>query len=133
MKLGEQGMPQLTDAQRGRGGDRVVLVVATEIAMYPGTTAAEVTVRTGFPQSQVSAAVAQLVTAGSVEASRDPGDGRRTLLHPARRVSPRVAEVRAASVDGIVAELVGEADLRRVMDALEILAATLNPARAGGR
>ncbi|MHA7987710.1 MarR family transcriptional regulator [Rathayibacter sp. CAU 1779] len=131
MKLGEQGMPQLAGSQRGRAGERVVLVVATEIAMYPGTTVAEVTARTGLPQSQVSEAVSQLVTAGSVEAGRDPDDGRRTLLRPARRVSSRVAEVRAGSVDGVVAELVGETDLRRVMDALEFLSAKLSPARAG--
>ncbi|WP_371493966.1 MarR family transcriptional regulator [Kitasatospora sp. NBC_00374] len=133
MRIGESALPEPPGGtDRLPGGTRTVLIVATDIAAHPGTTAAETVARTGVPQSQVSTAVARLKEAGSIRASADPADGRRTLLHPADEPSARVAAVRATGVEHALAAALGGDDptrLGEVTDALAVLARHLTPPR----
>jgi DNA-binding MarR family transcriptional regulator len=84
-----------------------VRMVLVDISMSPGSSIGEITARTGFPQSHVSASVARLREQGVLETSVDAVDGRRTLA----------AEV--ASPD--------REDLAQVIDALEAVAERIIP------
>lgn len=127
MKLGEEAIP--TD---GVGtyttSNRTVLIVATDIRTHPGSSVGEIAERTGFPQSQVSGCIARLREVGAIETEPDPHDRRRLLVRPASQVSERVAEVRAARIEGPVAEALGTDDPEQVAEvvaALELLATRL--------
>ncbi|MGW4651693.1 MarR family transcriptional regulator [Kitasatospora sp. NPDC004289] len=131
MKIGEEALPEPPGgAERQSGGARLTLIVAGDVATHPGTTVGEIAGRTGLPQSQVSTAVARLREAGSVDASPDPADRRRTLLHPAAAPSPRVAEVRATPIGPALAAALPDAtpaELRELTAALDLLAHHLRP------
>lgn len=137
MKIGEQAMPR--PEPDAPGSVRSVLVVLGDAVAHPGTTVGEIAARTGLPQSQVSTAVARLERTGSVEARPDPADRRRRLISPAPEPSARVAEVRAATIEGALAAALSDPEedtprapelLREVTEALELLAARLTPAVA---
>ncbi|THV21733.1 MarR family transcriptional regulator [Glycomyces paridis] len=131
MKLGEAAIP--TEGISGHGtSEQSVIIVAADIKAHPGTPVKDVAARTGFPQSKVSACVARLKEAGAVESEADPADRRRTLLRPAGRVSARLAEVRAADVDPILAAVLDDPDrLAEVKAALRLLADRLDPSALG--
>ncbi|WP_040784025.1 MarR family transcriptional regulator [Nocardia pneumoniae] len=130
MKIGEQALP----TEGLGGGHRPVLIVSSDILEHPDSTVGEIAARTGLPQSAVSTAVARLREAGSITTTIDPRDRRRSLVRPADRVSPRVAEVRATPVDNAVAAALADDDpaaVREVLDALATLARHLRPREAG--
>ncbi|OYN93022.1 MarR family transcriptional regulator [Enemella evansiae] len=117
MRVAEASLP--TD---GRTGDvRVGLIVASDIADNPGTSASGIVARTGLPQSRVSGAISRLKTAGAIDARPDPADGRRILINPAQTISERVAEVRTTSIATALSEAMGDADPGRVADAVAML------------
>ncbi|MFF4402303.1 MarR family transcriptional regulator [Streptomyces sp. NPDC001480] len=136
MKIGEQAMPEPKSGPRG--SVRSVLVTLGDIVTHPGTTVGEITARTGLPQSQVSTAVARLEETGSITTAPDPTDRRRRLIHPAARPSPRVAEVRATTIDAALATALTTPDgtppppetLTEITTALEALARHLTPETA---
>ncbi|MFF1398548.1 MarR family transcriptional regulator [Streptomyces sp. NPDC058287] len=136
MKVGEQAMPRPKEA--APGSTRAVVVALGDLVSHPGTTVGEISARTGLPQSQVSTAVARLVEAGSATAEPDPADRRRRLIRPATRPSPRVAEVRAATIDAALVAALTDPDgtapapevVREVVGALDVLARRLTPAVA---
>ncbi|WP_019633166.1 MarR family winged helix-turn-helix transcriptional regulator [Actinomadura atramentaria] len=136
MKIGEEAIPTgdvSPGAARGTS-HRSVLVVAADVREHPGSAIGEIAARTGFPQSKVSTCVARLREAGSVETAPDPADRRRMLVHPARTVSERVAEVRAAPIDRALAAALGTDDparLAEVRAALETLHRSLDPSALG--
>ncbi len=76
MKLGLESMPSFRDLPTG------VRIVLVDVFEHPGTTIGRIAERTGFPQSQVSSAVARLRTAGVLNTEVDPRDRRRTLVAP---------------------------------------------------
>ena len=133
MKIGEEALPPPPGGTgRHPGGDRTVLVVASDIADHPDTTASEIVARTALPQSQVSSAVARLREAGSIETAPDPGDRRRVLVRQAAEASARVAEVRAAGIDEALLGALGPDGaprLTEVAQALDVLARNLRHAR----
>ncbi|WP_328304689.1 MarR family transcriptional regulator (plasmid) [Streptomyces sp. NBC_00435] len=129
MKIGEEALPEPPGGPgQYAGSTRSVVIVAGDIAAHPDTTVGETAQRTGFPQSQVSTAVARLREAGSVETAPDPADRRRTLVRPAPGASARVAAVRAAGtskVEEALARALGETEadsLPELTRALEVLA-----------
>ncbi|MGY4719658.1 MarR family winged helix-turn-helix transcriptional regulator [Naumannella huperziae] len=131
MRVAEESLPA-----DGRTGDvRVGLIVASDIADHPGTSASEIVARTGLPQSRVSGAITRLRTAGAIDASPDPADGRRILISPAQTISKRVAEVRATSIAAALTEAMGDPDPDQVADAIAMLEqlgrALLRQRRAG--
>jgi len=129
MKIGEVAIP--TDGVGAYAtSHRSVLIVASDIRAYPGSSVGEIAARTGFPQSKVSACVARLREAGAIDTAADPGDRRRLLVRPAAQVSTRVAEVRAAPIDAALATAIGADDRQRIAEvvaALETLARHLTP------
>ncbi|MFI8825410.1 MarR family transcriptional regulator [Streptomyces sp. NPDC053431] len=126
MKIGEDALPEPPGGtDRHAGGNRLVLIVASDIAAHPDSAISEIVARTGLPQSQVSAAVARLREAGSVVTAPDPADRRRVLVRQAGEVSERVAQVRATGVESALMAALG-ADAPRhlpeVQAALDVLA-----------
>jgi DNA-binding MarR family transcriptional regulator len=132
MKIGEDALPEPPGGEgRYAGSARMVLVVASDIAVHPDSAVGEIAARTGLPQSQVSTAVSRLKEAGSVQVSPDPADGRRVLVRRADTVSARVAEVRETSIEDALTSALGSDDAKvrqEVMDALQVLARHLAPA-----
>jgi DNA-binding MarR family transcriptional regulator len=127
MKIGEEAMPQPPDGTPRTGSTRVVLIVLSDIVGHAGSAIGEIAERTGLPQSQVSAAVARLKEAGSVETAPDPADRRRMLVRRARTKSARVAEVRTTTIDDALANALGTDDVADVVALLEKLAERLLP------
>jgi len=126
MKIGEEALPT---AGLG-GGHRPVLVVTSDIVAHPDSTVGEIARRTGLPQSAVSTAVARLEEAGSITTATDPRDRRRTVIRPAERISARVAQIRASTIDAAVAAALPTADpaaAAEVLQALDVLARHLRP------
>jgi DNA-binding MarR family transcriptional regulator len=77
---------QLTEIGRSQlqanapGVPRHELVVMADLIENAPSTITEITQRTGYVQSRVSAAVASLATRGWVQTGADPADGRRTVV-----------------------------------------------------
>lgn len=127
MKLGEAAIP-IGDINFHGTSAQAVIIVAADIGAHHGTPVKDIAARTGFPQSKVSACVARLREAGAVETTTDPADRRRTLVRPASEVSPRVAEIRAADIDGVLTGVLADPGrLKEVNEALRVLAANLGP------
>ncbi|WP_211288686.1 MarR family transcriptional regulator [Actinophytocola xinjiangensis] len=129
MKIGEEAIPTDGVGQHSTS-DRSVLIVASDIRAHPGGSVGQIAERTGFPQSKVSACVARLREAGAIDTTVDPADRRRLMVWPAERISPRVAHVRSAPIDGALAAALGTDDPRRIAEvvaALDTLARHLTP------
>jgi len=102
MELAARGMRDEADPEV----PEIYLVLISVLVEAPGSSISELTARTGFAQSHVSAAVAQLRERGALRTSPDPADRRRTLVTP---------------VDGLVAAVAE----RQRRDAEQVLAAAL--------
>src|SRR6266542_4942792 len=79
MKLGEQAIPTTAGFHQLPTSVHSILI---DVFEHPNSSIGEITARTGFPQSQVSASVAKLREGGALVTEADPGDRRRTLVHP---------------------------------------------------
>ncbi|WP_211349401.1 MarR family winged helix-turn-helix transcriptional regulator [Micromonospora pisi] len=129
MKIGEEAIPTDGVGQYSTS-HRSVLIVASDIRAYPGSSIGEIAERTGFPQSKVSACVARLREAGAIDTEADPTDRRRLLVRPAARISARVDRVRSAPIEGALAAALGTDDPQRIAEvaaALDTLARHLTP------
>ncbi len=114
----------------GGGLPTSVRMVLVDISAHPGSSIGEITARTGFPQSHVSASVARLREQGVLETSVDAVDGRRTLVRLGDSLRERLATRAPVPVDAaLAAELASpdRADLAQVIDALEAVAERLIP------
>lgn len=121
MKLGEEALPP-TRFRQLPGSVRSVLM---DIFEHPGTSVTEITARTGFPQSAVSAAVSRLREAGGVVTVTDPADRRRTLVSPNPEVRRRIPALPWVPVDEVLAQAVGPDGAAEAVAALELLARLL--------
>src|ERR1700733_2766272 len=83
-------------------------LVLRDVFAHPESSIADVTTRTGLPQSYVSESVARLRDQGIVETSADPADGRRTLVRVAPGHPRAVAAKGSVRVDAALAEALGE-------------------------
>ncbi|MGW0804863.1 MarR family winged helix-turn-helix transcriptional regulator [Nonomuraea sp. NPDC002799] len=129
MKIGEEAMPTEGIGEQSTSL-RTVLIVVSDLRGHPGTTVGEIAVRTGLPQSAVSASIARLRAAGAVVTETDPADRRRTIIREAPEVSDRVTRVRDTPIDAALAAALGTEDPERVREtvaALEELAERLRP------
>ncbi len=114
----------------GGGLPTSVRMVLVDISAHPASSIGEITARTGFPQSHVSASVARLREQGVLETSVDAVDGRRTLVRLGDSLRERLATRAPVPVDAaLAAELASpdRADLAQVIDALEAVAERLIP------
>ena len=123
MKLAEEVLPQ------GQLGPSV-RSVAIDIGSHRQSSISEITERTGFPQSHVSASVAKLRELGVVVTEADPSDRRRTLVRMAPAFVRRTAQRAPNPIDGTIARVLGGDDqdeLAQVLAALELLGERLTP------
>jgi DNA-binding MarR family transcriptional regulator len=126
MKLGEDALPP-SGFQQMPTSVRSVLV---DIYSNPGSSVSEITARTGFPQSHVSAAVARLREKGGVITTTDPADRRRTLVSPNPEITDRLPTQTWGSVDAVLAKAIGADDPEQTaaaVAALELLARLFTP------
>ncbi|GJF32720.1 hypothetical protein KNE206_54200 [Kitasatospora sp. NE20-6] len=129
MKIGEEAIPTDTLDERPMS-TRSVLIVMLDIYAHPDTTVGGIAVRSGLPQSAVSACVARLRESGSVVARTDPRDRRRTLVRRNPEVTDRRAEVASTRIDDALATALGTGDpveVAEVVALLETLARRLPP------
>ncbi len=124
MQIAEQALPQ------GNAATSVRLVMA-DVSYHPSSSISEITQRTGFPQSLVSAAVAKLREVGVVETGPDPADRRRTIVRPAPAMGTwgRRPSMRTPIDADLAKELRPEvqAHLPEAVAALDLLARLLVP------
>jgi DNA-binding MarR family transcriptional regulator len=116
MKLGEEALPP-SGFRQMPASVRSVLV---DIFEHPGSSVSEITARTGFPQSHVSASVTRLREAGGVVTASDPTDRRRTLVSPNPQIRHGHAALAWVPVDAVLAEA-GSGDSGEVAEALAAL------------
>jgi DNA-binding MarR family transcriptional regulator len=119
MKLGEEAMP--------RAGFRrlpsSVQTVLLDISEHPDSSISQIVARTGFPQSLVSAAVAQLRDRGVLRTAVDQADRRRTLVRLSADIPARMARAPANSVEPVLAEALGIDDPAELASVVSMLAA----------
>lgn len=130
MKLGEQAIPTTAGFHQLPTSVRSILI---DVFEHPNSSIGEITTRTGFPQSHVSAAVARLREGGALVTTVDPNDRRRTLVRPAPEIPRRAAPLVSAPIDGALAAALGNTDpgeVEQVVAALEALAQRLAPSQA---
>ncbi|GLZ75991.1 hypothetical protein Afil01_07980 [Actinorhabdospora filicis] len=105
---------------------RAILV---DIFDNPGSAIKEITARTGYPQSLVSATVAKYKGMGLLVTGTDPADRRRTIVAPAPgELEEGWREAEETSVDAALAAAlpdVGESELARILAVLETLSGGL--------
>jgi DNA-binding MarR family transcriptional regulator len=124
IKLGEEALPE-SAFHRLPAGVRTVLL---DVFEHPGSSISEITARTGFPQSLVSAAVARFRDRGVMVTEDDPADRRRTLVSPApgaKEAGRRHAD--ATTVDAVLSDALGAgpAEVAEIVAVLESLARRL--------
>ncbi|HEX6444710.1 MAG TPA: winged helix DNA-binding protein [Streptosporangiales bacterium] len=123
MKMGERAV---ADAGLSNAPTSIRLIMG-DIVEHPGSAVGEITARTGFPQSHVSASVAKLRSAGVVETETDPRDRRRTLVRATPGVPERwAARLASVPVENAVASTLGTDDPGEVAETITLLDALLD-------
>jgi DNA-binding MarR family transcriptional regulator len=126
MKMGEEAIPP-SGFHKMPTSVRSVLI---DVYEHPGSSVSEITARTGFPQSHVSASVTRLRQAGGLITTTDPADRRRTLVSPNPAIQRRLPSMAWVPVDDVLARAIGTSDQGQVSEAvaaLELLARLLTP------
>lgn len=129
MSIAEGSFPSASD-NGGMGLPASVRMVLIDVSEHPDSSVGEITSRTGFPQSHVSASVARLRELGALETSVDASDRRRTLARLAPGMRERFAKRTAVPIDGSLTAALGRiepAELEQVEAALQELAQRLIP------
>jgi SAM-dependent methyltransferase len=119
MQIGEDAIPDPTGIRRLPIGVRQVM---TDVFEHPGTSAAGIADRTGFPPSHVATSLVALCNAGALQTVDDPDRPGRTALRPVPRHGP--ADRAAAQVDDRLAAAAGLQDpeqIKELVGALETL------------
>ncbi|MDS0136123.1 MULTISPECIES: helix-turn-helix domain-containing protein [unclassified Amycolatopsis] len=106
MELAARGMRDDADPEV----PEIYLVVISVLVEAPGISISELTARTGFAQSHVSAAVAQLRERGALNTGPDPADRRRTLVTPVAGLVEAVAERQRRDAEEVLAAALAEAE-----------------------
>ncbi|MET7397752.1 MarR family transcriptional regulator [Dactylosporangium sp. NPDC005572] len=99
-----------------------------DIAQHPDSSISEITGRTGFPQSHVSASIARLIESGDVVSDADPGDRRRTRVKVNPKAAGALLVITDTPVDDAIADALPDTSaLPEVLAALDTLSRHLNP------
>jgi DNA-binding MarR family transcriptional regulator len=123
MKVAERAMPSGDGALSSS-----VRSVLVDIAENPDSSISDITARTSFPQSHVSAAVAQLRESGTVETRTDPADARRTLASVTELARDSSRASTPVLIDAELEHELGDSgDLQVTLDALAALSEQLTP------
>ena len=106
-----------------------VRTILTDVFEHQDTSIGEITARTGFPQSHVSASVARLREGGVLVTAIDLKDRRRTLVRSASEVPRQAANLASAPIDDALRTALAARDpgeVARVLAALELIASSLS-------
>ncbi|ANN17093.1 hypothetical protein SD37_16525 [Amycolatopsis orientalis] len=106
MELASHGMRDDTDPEAPEIYDLLISVLVES----PGMSIGELTARTGFAQSHVSAAVAKMRDEGAVVTGPDPADRRRTLVTPVDALVEVVAQRQQRDAEQVIAAALAELD-----------------------
>jgi len=135
MKMGEEAIrAEASFAIAVRAGARKlptsVRSVLIDIREHPNSSIGEITTRTGFPQSHVSASVARLRAEGEVLTVVDSSDRRRTLVGPSSEAPREVAHSDPTPVHRVLMAALATddpGDVAEVVSVLETLVRRLTP------
>jgi DNA-binding MarR family transcriptional regulator len=108
-------------------------LIVYDVFEHPESSIGQITARTGFPQSHVSASVARLRDEGILVVTADPKDRRRTLVRVA--FQQRVEQFTSGTVDDAVSAALDTDDpgeVKEVVAMLEALAQRLLPHTSSG-
>jgi methyltransferase (TIGR00027 family) len=111
------------------------LTVFADVMAHPDSSVRDITARTGFTQSHVSASIARLRAAGQAETVTDPADGRRTLVRVTERATTAIVRRATRPVDDTLAGALYAGDpatVEHVRNLLADLAGLLLPPTRGG-
>ncbi|MBB5858330.1 MarR family transcriptional regulator [Amycolatopsis umgeniensis] len=106
MELASQGMRDDADPEV----PEIYLVLISVLVEAPDISISELTARTGFAQSHVSAAVAKLREQGALRTRPDPADRRRTLVTPVDGLIAAVAQRQQRDAEQVLAAALTELD-----------------------
>lgn len=126
MRIGERAMPEALLHRLPPG----VRAIAIDVVEHPDSSVTEITERTGYQQSQVSAALDRLRQHGVIVTAPDPNDRRRTLARAHPDTPQRVAQQLSNPINDALSAALGAhdpQDLTEVLDALHTLARRLTP------
>jgi DNA-binding MarR family transcriptional regulator len=118
VKLAEEAIPANAGFHKLPTSVRAVMI---DVFEHPDSSIQDITHRTGYPQSHVSASVTKLRESGIFVTTTDPKDRRRTLVRAAPDV-PERAQRFARPVDNAVTAVVGPENTAEVLAALDTLA-----------
>jgi len=102
-------------------GQRLILMDAFA---FSDSSIGEIATRTALPQSYVSQIVAKLRDLGVLHTRPDPDDRRRTLVTVSDSLPPRVADLGATPVDGLLIQALGDTAPDRATELVAALAET---------
>lgn len=131
MKLGIEALPD-SGYKALPSSYRMVL---SDVFENPGSSISEITARTGFPQSHVSAAVAKLRDAGVFVTTADPIDRRRTLVRRSPKSESGARRVRAP-IEPVLQRALGKgraSEVAALVEELERIAGRLDTSAALAR
>lgn len=117
MKIARQAIPE-SGLEALPSNVRPIMM---DVLAHPGSSISEITARTGFPQSHVSAAVARLQQADAVVTAPDPKDRRRTLVRPHPAMPRQALQLASVPVDAALAAALATDDAREVQETLAAL------------
>jgi DNA-binding MarR family transcriptional regulator len=121
---------ELSRAATSDTGDQTLTpaesAIVEDVIKNPGAAVTDISQRTGFVQSHVSASVARLRERGLLETATDPADGRRTTVQVSRSASRAITRRSRRPIDHTVNTAVSDAKTaRRVVELLDELAEIL--------
>jgi SAM-dependent methyltransferase len=131
MKIGEDALPR-TGLDEFPTSVRSIML---DVFEHPNSSVGEITARTGFPQSHVSASVARLQEAGVLVTSVDAEDRRRTLVRAAPDIPLAEGGGMPEPVDRALAAALGTGGAEavpEVLSALDVLRKHLAVTGVGG-
>jgi DNA-binding MarR family transcriptional regulator len=106
-----------------------VRTILIDVFEHQDTSIGEITARTGFPQSHVSASVARLREGGVLVTAVDLKDRRRTLVRTTPEIPRQAANLASAPIDDALLIALATRDpseVARVLAALELVASSLS-------
>jgi len=117
MAIARQAMADPDDPAMPAGETAVI----DDVLDHPNSAVQDITARTGFAQSYVSATVARLREKGWVETSIDPADRRRTLVRLPDLMIQAIAEREGRSLDEALTVAFADLDAPARADVLALL------------
>jgi len=110
------------------------MLVLGDVLAHPDSAIGEVAARTGLPQSYASESVVRLREQGIVKTTRDPADGRKTLVRLSGQHMRNIAKKGAVPIDAALATALDEHDsakLKLILKFLDDLSERLRPRQPG--